>query len=145
MKLNRIPSSNLNHASHLDNWLRNPFAGFSAVSQILDSLPDFTSSAEPPRVPADIFEDEESYSAHFEIPGVRREDVKLELHEERLTLTAVRKHPAANAETCATLTRTLSLPRGVERDSISAKLEHGILVVTLPKSSEKRPKTIEVL
>lgn len=145
MKLNRLPSSHSNRAQRLDQWLRDPFCGFSAVSQLLESLPELHVPCVPDRIPADVFEVADAYHLQFEVPGVKKEDLTVELQDSQLRLTAVKKYAATPSEATTTLTRTIAVPKGVEHDSISAKLEYGILHLTLPKSSEGKTKTIAIL
>lgn len=145
MKLNRLPSHHPSRAPHFNHWLRDPFAGFSAVSQLLEALPELHAPLSTGRIPADVFEGDDAYHVHLEIPGVRKEDITLELLDSQLSLTAVKKHAETKTENSTTLKRTISVPKDVEQESISAKLEHGILQLTLPKSPENKPKTIEVL
>ena len=144
MKLNRFTPSQLTRVSDFDEWLRHPFAGFPSVAHLIGSLPEFLTPAVLNRIPADVLEDQDAYYAQFEIPGIRKEDVKVELHDQLLSLTATKKS-SGETESSTTLTRTISVPLGVASDHISAKLEDGILLVTLPKSSERKPKTVEIL
>lgn len=144
MKLNRFNPATAGRVSDFDAWLRNPFAGFATVSHLLGAFPERLSADAPYAVPADVYEDESAYYAHFEIPGVPREDVKVELREQALSLSATRRQRVSGGESTVSLARTVSVPQGVDSDAISAKLENGILRVTLPKSLERRPKTIEI-
>ena len=144
MKLNRFNPSSLARVSDFDAWLRNPFAGLASVSHLIGVFPEKLHSSTPSAVPADVYEDQEAYYAQFELPGVPKEDVKVELHEEVLSLSATRKQRVGSGESTLSLTRTVSIPQGVDSESISAKLENGILRVTLPKSNNRRLKTIEI-
>lgn len=144
MKLNRFNLSPRTRVSHIENWLRHPGSEFPAFSQWLGLLPELPCEPDRTRIPADVFETPDAYYAQFELPGFRKEDVQVELDEQLLSLSAARKDAAGVNDGSTTLKRTVSVPQGVASEGISAKLENGILVVTLPKSPERKPKKIEV-
>lgn len=140
MKLTRYtPSFDLGRVADFDQWLRHPFAGFPAVGQLLG---DFLPAAG--RLATDVYEDKDNYYARFELPGVKKEDVKVEVHDRLLTVSAKRREKTSESEQSFSLSRSVSVPEGVRSDAIGAKLEDGILTVTLPKQEQRKPKLIEV-
>lgn len=141
MKLTRhLPSFDLGRVADFDQWLRHPFAGFPAVGQLLgEFMPGVVN-----RLSADVFEDKDNYYARFELPGTKKEDVKVEIHDRLLTVSVVRSEKAEANEESFTLARSISVPEGVRGDAIAAKLEDGILTVTLPKQEHRKPKLIEI-
>ena len=141
MKLTRYTPSSLGRISDFDEWLRHPFAGFPALGGFFDLADRNT----PARLATDIFEDVENYYARFEVPGVKKEDVKLELTDRLLTVTAEKREKSGNTEQSYSLTRSVSVPEGVAEDKISAKLEDGVLTVTLPKQENRKPRAIDIL
>lgn len=90
----------------------------------------------------DVYEDEANYLVRFEVPGVKKEDAKIELEERRLALTVTRKTQSGENQSEFQLSRTLTIPEGVAAEGVSAKLENGILTVTLPKQEERKPRVI---
>lgn len=144
MKLARFNPSNLARVSDFDEWFRHPFAGFPSLGQFFGNLPEFMSAASNGRLAADIHEDKDNYYAQFEVPGVKKEDVKVELNNQLLTVTVEKKEKTGEGEQSCTLTRSVSVPDGVKPEAISAKLENGVLNVTLPKAEHRKPKTIEI-
>lgn len=145
MKLIRsnTPESSLARVTDFDEWFRNPFAGLPALSRIFDWESAFGNQV-PGRLATDIHEDKDNYYATFEVPGVKREDVKVELNDRMLTVTVERKEKSGDGESSYSATRSISVPESVKSDVIVAKLEDGILTVTLPKSEERKPRTIDV-
>ena len=142
MKLIRsnYPQSSLGRVTDFDEWFRHPFAGFPAISRLFD-----WDGAQPlERLATDIHEDKDNYYATFEVPGVKKEDVKLELNDRLLTVTVSRKETSGESESSYSSTRSISVPDSVNAEGIVAKLEDGILTVTLPKSEERKPRNIEV-
>jgi HSP20 family protein len=102
---------------------------------------DLASTAATPRLAVDLYEDDTAYQAVMELPGVKKEDVKVDLTSDTLTITAERKLAEDSTRTFA---RSLTLPDDVSRDTITAKLEDGILTLTLPKAEQAKPRPINV-
>lgn len=145
MKLIRTnPIAGLSRVSDFDDWFHNPFVGFPSNLSRLFEWDKFLSGAAAASLAADIHEDQANYYARFEMPGIKKEDVKIELSNNLLTVSAEKKEKRGDEESGYNLTRSISVPDTVKADAIGAKLEDGILTVTLPKTEERKPKTIEV-
>src|SRR5208282_3034213 len=99
-----------------------------------------------------LFEDKESLVVRAEVPGMRKEDIEISLHDGYLTVSGERKQDQtyAAAETYRSerwlgrFQRTISLPCKVDADKIKAAYTDGILTVTLPKAEEAKPKQIPI-
>jgi HSP20 family protein len=144
MKLIRshyTPSSLL-RTTGLNELFNNPFAGFSALSRAFDW--DNGSNGSPGSLATDIHEDKDNYYATFEVPGVKKEDVKVELHDRLLTVAVTRKEKTGDAESSYSSSRSISVPDSVKAEGILARMEDGLLTVTLPKAEELKPRTISV-
>ena len=102
----------------------------------------------------DISEKDDAFEVKADLPGVSREDVKLKITNNVLTLSGERKsekQEGAEGEsyhrferTYGSFTRSFSLPVAVEEEQVSASFKDGVLTVTLPKSRKALPKEIEV-
>lgn len=87
-----------------------------------------------------------------ELPGVAKEDVKVTLHDDMLTVAAERKQPELqekeqwlrNEISYGKFERSVNLPYPVVTDKVSATHENGILRITLPKAEEAKPKQISI-
>jgi HSP20 family protein len=145
MKLTRsnTPQYGLGRVADFDDWFRNPLVGLPAFSRLFDWEGAFGSKSLG-QLATDIHEDKDNYYATFEMPGVKKEDVKLELNDRLLTVTVERKEKTGDSESSYSSTRSISVPDSVKPDAILAKLEDGILTVTLPKTEERKPRTIDV-
>jgi HSP20 family protein len=144
MKLARYtPSLNLGRVADFGPWLRQPFAGLPAMAQLFE---DFFPAATAPvsRLALDLHEDLDNFYARFEVPGVKKEGVKVEVREGVLSVSAERRDKDGDTESTFTLSRSISLPDSVQDDAISARLEDGILTVTLPKQEQRKPRLISV-
>jgi len=143
MKIARCtPAFQFGRNTDLGPWLRHPLAGFPAMAQLFeDFLPAAAVSSNPA---ADLYEDTDHYYARFEIPGIKKDAVKIELHDRVLQVSAERRVKIGETESMKTVSRALALPDTVQETGISAKLEDGILTVTLPKQESRKPKVITV-
>ena len=100
----------------------------------------------------DIAETEKEYVVHVDLPGVKSQDVKLEIHEDRLTISgkreSVEKAEGKNyhrvERTSGEFFRTVVLPSVVDQERIEADFQDGVLEVRLPKSTKSQPRKIEI-
>jgi HSP20 family protein len=104
-------------------------------------------------VPAvSIAEDPKGYRLSVEVPGVKPEDVKIEVDGNRLVVAGEKKHASEEKDesvlrferSYGSFRREFVLPETVNADGISAKSEHGVLVITLPKTEKALPRKISV-
>ncbi|NOY27570.1 MAG: Hsp20/alpha crystallin family protein [Oligoflexia bacterium] len=107
-------------------------------------------------MPLDLFERDDALLVIASLPGVHSEDLDIRLEGDRLTVTADRHEPipAGTDDAVATplfrelgsvrWTRAVRLRTPVDADAINAKLENGMLQLTMPKAPEARPRAIEV-
>jgi HSP20 family protein len=117
---------------------------------------DLARSAEAPRqtwAPAvDITETSEAIHVHAELPGIKADDVKIDVENNVLTLKGERRLEKKKDEGTShrverfygTFTRQFLLPRTVDAERIEAELSDGVLNVKLPKRSEVKPRQIAV-
>ncbi len=100
----------------------------------------------------DISESEEVFEVVAEIPGMSKEDIKISIKENVLTLTGEKKQEEKTdkknfhrAERMyGQFQRSFQLPNTVKSDDIKAKYENGVLNITIPKAEEVKPKEISV-
>jgi HSP20 family protein len=125
-----------------------PFRDLLAIQQRLDRFAPGPSGWVPP---IDLHEGQDRYVLTAEVPGLKREDLRIHVDDNRLTLAGVRPERAAPCEQYhrierghGSFTRTFELPVPVLVDSITAELKDGVLTVTLPKSTEVVPRRIQV-
>lgn len=101
--------------------------------------------------PADVWETEDALAVAMEVPGVARDAVAIELKDDVLRVEA-RVDPARYEGLEPVYTeygvghwaRAFALPDKVDRERIEARLEDGVLTLTLPKAAEARPRRIAV-
>lgn len=93
---------------------------------------------------ADLYEDEQNYYARFELPGLKKDQVDLELENSVLTISSVEDKKTKDVEQHISFQRSISVPDGVALDRVSAGLEDGVLTVTMPKAEARKPRQITV-
>lgn len=103
------------------------------------------------RPSVDIFETEKSIVILADMPGVRPEDLKVDLRENVITLTGLVSAPETADETdvhreydTGTFQRQFTLSELIDQRKIDARLESGVLHLLLPKVEEARPRRIQV-
>jgi HSP20 family protein len=110
--------------------------------------------AEPGRyAPAmDVRETDEAYIVEADVPGMKKDDIHLEVADNVLTITGERKDEKEEKDKnyhrierhFGSFVRSVAIPGGIDSNKVSAKFENGVLTVTLPKPEESRPRRIEV-
>ena len=136
-----------------------PFAGFGNFRSVLNDLFDenHSRSSRQPSVskwhPAvDVLESKDSYLIHAELPGMKREDIKVEVKDRALVLSGERKSekPAEGIEyrhterVPAKFWRSFTLPETVKQDGIEASYKDGVLEIRVPKVEKAMPRQIEI-
>jgi len=126
----------------LDRLFESPGAEFARASQLWSGW-----------TPAlDVHEDKDNFVVHAELPGMKREEIEVSLHDGALSISGERKAEKKfeEAEVYRTerffgkFQRTVTLPEAVAADRVKAQYKDGILTVTLPKTEAAKPKQIEV-
>jgi HSP20 family protein len=92
----------------------------------------------------DLYEDEHNFFARFEIPGVSKDQVDLELENSVLTIHSRESDPADEKLSRSRFERSISVPDGVDLEKVSAAMKDGILTVTMPKAEARKPRQIDV-
>lgn len=100
----------------------------------------------------DVAETEKEYMVHVDLPGVKPEDVKVEIVDDRLTIAGKRvsetKTEGKNFHRVERSTgeffRTVMLPQSIDQENVSAEFADGVLNIRLPKSIKSQPKKIEI-
>ena len=130
--------------------IRDPF--LAAPFRLMDEL--MRNSGNGGRVtgftpPVDVHESEDEYLVKIDLPGVKSEDVNIEVNDSVLSLSGTRLPDETGAAQLVewpygTFARTLTLPQGVNSDSIEASYQDGVLELRIPKPAEQKPKKISI-
>lgn len=124
------------------------------INNALDAAPFYgrtmTEAAHLPRT--NILEGEQDFRIVMDLPGVRNEDLDISLEGKLLTVKAERSlaipegYTGRRTELASKVTwkRSFDLGDGVDAEKIGARLEQGILTLTLPKTDKVMPRRIQV-
>jgi HSP20 family protein len=97
----------------------------------------------------DVRETEEEYLVLVDVPGVRSDDVTIEVSDHVLSISGSRA-PVEMGEAQVSerphgfFVRTLTLPQGVDDEKIAANYRDGVLELHVPKPAAQRPKKIAI-
>ena len=100
----------------------------------------------------DLSETDDHYEVKAEIPGMKKEEIKISVKDNVLTLSGEKKQEIKKDDEKAyriermygQFERSFTLPKNVEADAIKAKYKDGVLTVQIPKTEEVKPKEIVV-
>ena len=102
-----------------------------------------------------IKEDEKEYSLELAIPGINKNDLKIDMKEDVITISSeMKKESEENSDgykrkefSFSAFSRSFYVPENVNKEKIEASYKDGVLYVTLPKEDEQKSKiskTIEI-
>ena len=100
----------------------------------------------------DVAETEEAITLHVELPGMKQEEIDIELTGDTLTIGGERKRVREEQKdnfvrverSYGRFQRSFTLATPIQSDKVSAAYHDGVLEITLPKSEETKPRKIAV-
>ena len=100
----------------------------------------------------DIFEDKDNYTIKADLPGMKKNDVKISFTDGQLSISGERVQEQETKDAkCHRVERTygklymsFNLPKEIKEDSIKAEFKDGQLTITIPKAEEVKPKEIDI-
>lgn len=102
--------------------------------------------------PVDVLETEQDVVLIVEVPGMKEEDIDIQISDNILTIKGERKLPENAAENYYRLerpygkfVRSFQLPENVDVNKVKASLKDGILKISIAKSEKEKPKVINVI
>jgi HSP20 family protein len=106
-----------------------------------------------PRMRVEVAEKNGAYAVTAELPGVKKEDIKVDIDGAQVTLSAEvkREKEATDAERLlhterlyGKVSRSFALPQELDEDKVEAKFKDGVLLLTLPKKAAPARKAITI-
>ena len=131
-----------NLRNEIDQLFDAPLAEFARNNQLLSGW-----------TPAlDVFEQKDNVVVRAELPGMKKEDIEVSLHENTLSISGERKHEETHKDKevyraerfFGRFQRAVTLPTLVSGDQVKAQYKDGVLTITLPKAEEAKPRHIDV-
>ncbi len=129
-----------------DDFMNLPFGGLSRRNDRRTPQPGLPALG---MMHTDVKETDDNYLVRMDLPGFRREDVKAQLKDGYMTVTATREEKEEDGENSryirrerymGTVTRSFYVGEALTEEDIKARFEDGTLLITLPKKVEK-PQT----
>lgn len=104
--------------------------------------------------PADLLIDDDGVTVYMDVPGLRAENLEIELENDTLTIRGERPFPYSREDGGGPVRRiergfgrferTLRVPAGLNPESVQADLHDGVLTLRIPKPETLRPRRIEI-
>jgi HSP20 family protein len=126
----------------IDRLFESPLGELTRTSQLLSGW-----------TPAlDVYEDKDNFTVKAELPGMKKEEIEVSLHDGCLSISGERKTESKHEDAevyraerfFGRFQRTVTLPSTVAADKVAAAYKDGVLTITLPKTEEAKPKRIDV-
>ena len=104
-------------------------------------------------IPAmDLVEEDEHYVLRADLPGMKEDDVNIELENNVLSVSGERKHESTDKgngfyrmeRSSGSFSRSLTLPEGVDAEAIAASFEDGVLELRIPKPEQRKPHRVRI-
>ncbi len=100
----------------------------------------------------DIVEHDNKYEIRVDLPGMKKDEVNIELEDNTLSVSGERKTEKEDKNKryhlvesrYGTFTRSFTLPRNINRDSINAKMQDGVLNISIEKSEDAVSRQIKI-
>lgn len=125
-----------------------------AVNRLFEEsfVPNTTSRSAGFAPALDLSETAEGYFVELAVPGLRAEDLSITFENGVLTVSGEVKQASESKERSyhrverryGRFSRSVTLPASVRGDAIEARLEHGLLFLSIPKAEEVKPRKITV-
>ena len=101
--------------------------------------------------PINVFQDKENYILITEIPGIRREDVNVEVHRNKVRISGEKKFDYGKnvsvhrrERLAGGFDRTFSTPFEIDADKVKAEYRDGILALSLPRAEHEKPRNVKI-
>jgi len=100
----------------------------------------------------DVLEDKDNYTLYLDLPGIKKDEVKISYTEGRLIISGERKQGTVSGDknfhrverTYGKFFRSFDLPQRIKEDKISANFSDGQLTIQIPKADEAKPREIAI-
>lgn len=138
-----------------------PWSAFDRLPSLRDELSRLFDFAMPTRdsglfsgwTPAlDVYDEKDNFVVKAELPGLKKEDININVHNGVLTISGERKHETEEKEGqtfrseryFGRFQRSVTLPAAVDVAKVKASYKDGVLTIDLPKAEEAKPKQIAI-
>ncbi|MCG8590091.1 MAG: Hsp20/alpha crystallin family protein [Proteobacteria bacterium] len=100
----------------------------------------------------DVSENDERYTITAELPGTKKADVSVELHDGILTIRGEKRSEREEQgeyrrhveRSFGTFSRSFSLPTKIDENDVKARFDEGVLTVEIKKAQDAKPRTVAI-
>jgi len=136
--------------------LFDPFQNLSSLQKSLEDLSGTNwflsgTSSSGSYPPVNVFSQGSDFLVLSELPGVGKEDVNIEVHNNRLRIKGSKKHLYGDnvsvhrvERRTGEFDRTVTFPVKIDPDKVKAEFQDGILAIYMPRAESEKPKTIAI-
>ncbi|MDQ8181993.1 Hsp20/alpha crystallin family protein [Pelagicoccus sp. SDUM812005] len=94
--------------------------------------------------PLDVYGDDDHYYVTAELPGVAKDAIDLKVENSVLSITVNVEDKSESGSSKRSMSRSITVGDDIDIEGVSAKLENGMLQVSIPKAEERRPRKIAI-
>ncbi|HEV7897157.1 MAG TPA: Hsp20/alpha crystallin family protein [Planosporangium sp.] len=128
---------------------QDPFAAIEAIQDRFNRLLGDTVSGYRGRTPLwhsdiDIHESADGWLVEVRLPGVAPEEVAIDVSDREIVVRSAQIEEDASPSQYSDFSYRLTMPSDVDSDSIDATMDHGLLVIRLPRATKTRTRRISV-
>ena len=140
-----------------DTFYSDPYGEMRRMQKDMDNLYNTLSTSKGERLQmwkplVDIKEQGDKVSIHAELPGVKKEDINIELKDGMLTISGEKRDQKTEKtdkyhrveRSFGKFSRSMAVPKQVTEEQIKANFDNGVLEVSSPRPQEKQTKRIKV-
>jgi HSP20 family protein len=128
-----------------------PFRELRRLQEEMDRLAGAFTPAAASFPAVNLYAGRDGIAVSAELPGVAKDELEIHAHRDTLTLRGTRRPAAENEQAyhrrerrSGAFTRTIQLPFRVDPERIEARLENGVLQLSLQRPEEDKPRRIEI-
>jgi HSP20 family protein len=100
----------------------------------------------------DVTESEDKYVVTAELPGVGKDDISLEVHDDTLSIRGEKRSEREGEKdkrhwverSYGAFRRSIRIPTGLQQSDLAASFKDGVLRVEIPKPEERKPRTVSI-
>lgn len=93
---------------------------------------------------SDFEETENAYLISIDIPGVSKDDLEIDVENEKLNISGIRKRAFTDKNSTEKISKFVNIPKLVDKEQIQAHYENGVLYLAFPKIEESKPRKIKI-
>lgn len=142
-----------------DPWNWDPFEQLTSARHTMNSLLDSvlrpgasTTATQWGAPELDLFEKDGKYVAEFAMPGMKKDDIEIEVNDNRLTISGKRQEEKSEEKATyhyrevrrGSFSRSISFPQEIDSEQVNAEYNDGILRITVPKMKPAQAKKVAI-